>query len=505
MIGNSLAQGLISGANIQDGTVDTPDIKDSAVTAAKIASAVITPGKLSTGAPTWDTSGNIGVGVTPSAWSTLGGAALEITQQGNGLSANPNALYYSANAYFASNSWRYAKTGYATQYYANSNAGSHVWNIAASGTAGNAITFTQAMTLQASGGLSLGTTNDPGAGNINLPNGKFIGWGGLDTLIYGDSSSNYIYFRTGGAEKARIDSSGNLLVGTTTAVEKITVTSGSIRTTSDNSCIVNGNDANLGFVKKGGYDGHLTVSSSSPMIFSRLNQSTITSSTVSSGTISEFARFDTSGRLMVGTTSQLINESTLSVSSSANTATIRTTGGSGSNAILCWNSGTTGTRALIGFFAGSLTNVGNIETNGTTVTYGTSSDYRLKEDIQPMTGALAKVAALKPCTYKWKIDGSDGEGFIAHELAEVCPSAVSGEKDGTRIEQYEISPAVPATFDEEGNQLTPAVEAVMGEREVPKYQGIDTSFLVATLTAAIQEQQAIIESLTERITALEAN
>lgn len=62
MIGNSLAQGLISGANIQDGTVDTPDIKDSAVTAAKIASAVITPAKLSTGAPTWDTSSNFGIG-----------------------------------------------------------------------------------------------------------------------------------------------------------------------------------------------------------------------------------------------------------------------------------------------------------------------------------------------------------------------------------------------------------------------------------------------------------
>ena len=77
-----------------------------------------------------------------------------------------------------------------------------------------------------------------------------------------------------------------------------------------------------------------------------------------------------------------------------------------------------------------------------------------------MTGALAKVAALKPCTYKWKVDGSDGEGFIAHELAEVCPQAVTGEKDAV---------------DSEGN---------------PQYQGIDTSFLVATLTAAIQELKA---------------
>ena len=90
-----------------------------------------------------------------------------------------------------------------------------------------------------------------------------------------------------------------------------------------------------------------------------------------------------------------------------------------------------------------------------------------------MTGALDKVQALKPVTYKWKSDGSDSEGFIAHELAEVCPQAVVGGKD----EVYE-----------DGNI---------------KPQGIDTSFLIATLTAAIQEQQALITSLTARIAALE--
>jgi hypothetical protein len=96
----------------------------------------------------------------------------------------------------------------------------------------------------------------------------------------------------------------------------------------------------------------------------------------------------------------------------------------------------------------------------------------LKEAIVPMTGALAKVAQLKPVTYKWKVDGSDGEGFIAHELAEVCPIAVTREKDAV---------------DADGN---------------PQYQGIDTSFLVATLTAAIQEQQALITQLQADVAAL---
>jgi hypothetical protein len=100
------------------------------------------------------------------------------------------------------------------------------------------------------------------------------------------------------------------------------------------------------------------------------------------------------------------------------------------------------------------------QTGATTVSYTTSSDYRLKENIAPMTGALAKVVALNPVTYKWKIDGTDGEGFIAHELAEICSYAVVGEKDAV---------------DADGK---------------PVYQGIDTSFLVATLTAAIQELKA---------------
>jgi hypothetical protein len=126
----------------------------------------------------------------------------------------------------------------------------------------------------------------------------------------------------------------------------------------------------------------------------------------------------------------------------------------------------------LGFYNGNGL-VGRISTNGSATSYVTSSDYRLKEDIAPMTGALSKVALLKPCTYKWKVDGSDGQGFIAHELDEVVPGCVTGEKDAV---------------DAEGK---------------PQYQGIDTSFLVATLAAAIQEQQTLITALTARITALE--
>ena len=117
-----------------------------------------------------------------------------------------------------------------------------------------------------------------------------------------------------------------------------------------------------------------------------------------------------------------------------------------------------GSASLIYFFSPNY--VGEISTTGSTTSYTTASDYRLKNTIAPMTGALAKVGQLKPVTYKWNSDGSDGEGFIAHELAEVCPQAVTGEKDAV---------------DDDGKI---------------KPQSIDTSFLIATLTAAIQELKA---------------
>jgi hypothetical protein len=197
----------------------------------------------------------------------------------------------------------------------------------------------------------------------------------------------------------------------------------------------------------------------------------------------ERARIDSSGNLLVGLTSGSPNPG-VRINADGSISQGNSAGSSGYEFLSFRRSGT---------------QIGTVTQNGTTaVAYNTSSDYRLKENIAPMIGALATVAALKPVTYKWKSDGSDGQGFIAHELAEIVPDCVTGVKDAVEEQEYEVTPAVK---DEEGNTVT---EAVMGTRTVPKYQGIDTSFLVATLTAAIQEQQALITALTTRITALEA-
>jgi hypothetical protein len=120
----------------------------------------------------------------------------------------------------------------------------------------------------------------------------------IGSRITTNAGAGNVYFTYGNDSVGMtLNASGNLGIGADTAVERLTVTNGSIRTSSDNSCIVNGNDANLGFVKKAGFAGQLTVSSASNFIISRLNQTTITAATVVTGTPTELLRIDTAGRV----------------------------------------------------------------------------------------------------------------------------------------------------------------------------------------------------------------
>jgi hypothetical protein len=179
------------------------------------------------------------------------------------------------------------------------------------------------------------------------------------------------------------------------------------------------------------------------------------------GTVAERMRITAEGKLGVNT------------GGAAYGGTVFRLGVNDTNYCIAVNATAGGTTDMVAFYS-SGTFAGKVSSNGATTAYNTSSDYRLKEDITPLTGALTKVSALKPVTFKWKLDGNSGEGFIAHELAEVCPYAVNGEKD---------------EVDSEGNI---------------RAQSIDTSFLVATLTAAIQELKALIDTQASTITALTA-
>jgi hypothetical protein len=270
-------------------------------------------------------------------------------------------------------------------------------------------------------------------------------------------AADTIAFAEGGAEAMRINSSGFVGIGTTSPAYALDVR-GANPTVRVSRSGTAGQVVSLLFE-----DGNATLGAGSTtriasdagaMSFSTGG----TSGSDSGGT--ERARIDASGQFLVGTTSNPGGGTSVAAFSGADVLNVNNTAAG------------TGSVTSV-YFKRNATTVGSITVTGSATAYVTSSDYRLKENIAPMTGALANVALLKPVTYKWKVDGSDGQGFIAHELNEVVPDCVSGEKDAV---------------DADGN---------------PVHQGIDTSFLVATLTAAIQEQQALIIALTTRITALE--
>jgi hypothetical protein len=148
---------------------------------------------------------------------------------------------------------------------------------------------------------------------------------------------------------------------------------------------------------------------------------------------------------------------------------------------------------------------GSITTTTTATAYNTSSDYRLKENIQPLTGAADRLSQLQVHRFNFIAEPDRVvDGFIAHEAQAVVPECVTGEKDEVRVETYEVEPLVPPVLDEDGNEIEPGKPPVFGTREVPVYQGIDQSKLVPLLTAALQEAIGELQVLKAKVAALEA-
>jgi len=179
----------------------------------------------------------------------------------------------------------------------------------------------------------------------------------------------------------------------------------------------------------------------------------------------ERMRIDSSGNVLVGAASQSsVGKLYIEFNQSANQGIglQNSNAGNGANYIIFRNSS--------GGQAGIIS-----QTGATSVNYGTSSDYRLKENWQPMSGSIDRLKNLNPVNFAWKADGKRVDGFLAHEAAEVVPEAVVGEKDA------------------------------VDKDNKPIMQSIDQSKLVPLLTAALQEAVAKIEALETRIAALESN
>jgi len=196
---------------------------------------------------------------------------------------------------------------------------------------------------------------------------------------------------------------------------------------------------------------------------------------------SERMRIDSSGNVLVDRTSKTDTPTYGSVYISADAAQTSTNyfsqvfvehNSSTNHGVVVKELNTSG--IAMGFLNSSGSAVGTITTTASATAYNTSSDYRLKEDVQPMVGASDRVLALNPVNFAWKTDGTRVDGFLAHEAQEVVPEAVTGTYN---------------EVDDDGN-------AVM--------QGIDQSKLVPLLTAALKEAITKIETLETEMTSVKA-
>ena len=274
-----------------------------------------------------------------------------------------------------------------------------------------------------------------------------------------------IYFqtRTGAgtvSERARIDSSGRLLVGTSSSgsIARLSVQGSTIFNDAFFDLCYNGSAAST--IASGTVLGQIRFTDQA----SNANQfATIkceTDAAVSSAS-------DLPGRLVFSTTADGASSPTERMRIQAD-GTVKVT--NNATNILFVNTGANGTALC--YFQTASAELGKIRINGAGVAYDTTSDYRLKENIEPITDAVARLQALKPWRFNYTSHPDvTVDGFLAHEAQEVVPEAVGGHKDEE---------------DADGN---------------PVYQGIDQSKLVPLLTAALQEAIGEIESLKARLTA----
>jgi len=396
----------------------------------------------------------VGTGEIIRATSTTGASDQLISVKNNSGTADT-----STNIFFAD---RYAASSYASSYIRGTASGTSVLIFATGGTNFTNIydagAPTEKMRINSSGNVGIGTSSPDalltvntiasfGAGATGTP--SIAAKGDLNTGMWFPAADT-LAASTGGTERIRMDSSGNFGIRS----------SGTTAPTYDFNTLGEGlflryYDTTSGGIRSADLVGIANTPAGAAMVMRFL-----LNTGGSPGTAVERMRIDSSGLLCINSTSAFGDAyQNILIQNSVR-----------GNAIVCKPETNATVNAYV-FQNNSGGTAGYIQYTSTTTTYATSSDYRAKENIAPMTGALEKVAQLKPCTYTWKANGSDGQGFIAHELQAVVPDCVTGEKDAV---------------DEDGN---------------PVYQGVDTSYLVATLTAAIQELKVENDALKARLDA----
>jgi hypothetical protein len=453
-----------------------------------------------------DSSGNLGLGVTPSAW--VNGDTIFQIKSGTSYASlwgRNGSLRSITNAYYDGTNYKYTSSSYAPATFQIENTGQFSWSTAPTGTAGNNVTFTQAMTLDNNGNLGIGVTNPATvlsvASSINQQiSVDHTGGGQTGIAFYSNTSARYIigndisnngtqnfflFDAVNSATRLLVDSSGNVGIGTSSpstysSYTKLSVLNGvAVGVDASNAGRIIGSTTTgteLSYLTMG---GNYNLGSTGEIALV-----TNTAKSVIFGTnATERMRIDSSGNLLVG----------VGASGAGFKSRIFWSTASGANGLMLEDgSNSSGTTFL--YFVENGTGIGSITRVSTTnaVSYNTTSDRRLKSNITSITNSGAFIDSLLPRNFTWTDANIQDQGFIADEFQQVVPLAVVGEPNATKEEEYEVTPAVK---DEQGNITTPAV---IGTRTVPVYQSMEasTGAVIANLVAEIQ-------SLRKRILTLE--
>ena len=443
-----------------------------------------------------DSSGNLGLGVTPSAWSTFT-SVLQVKQAA--LISYNNNTYLNTNAYY-DGAWKYINSDHALGY-AQEN-GVHYWNIAASGTApGNAITFTQAMTLDASGNLGVGATSPSAKLDVQVASGsqakmrlsdsagRWLEIGGASSTAdpyFSTDAARPILFKNGTSQATQmtLDASGNLIIGNTTNSSFSTTVRSYFETSNQYTSIFKNTYGATGVpLSAWNTASSGTISLANFYIGSGTQIGSITASTsalnINGPTAGSGISIDTSGNLLVGATSVGSYTSGIVVgnSSGAKAVTLPVNGGGATfNGVDTVNSASSGfsmghitTTAKLQMRVGS---TGGVELASGGTSWSAISDERLKDIIEPIENAAAKVSSLRAVIGKYKADeeGTRRSFLIAQDVQTVLPEAVSTTK-------------------------------IAMDDDV-EYLGVSYTDTIPLLVAAIKEQQAIITQLQADVAAL---
>ena len=445
-----------------DVTVTTADIADDAVTADKLANAINTDiaAKAPTASPVF--TGNVGIGVTPEAHHNshsalqVGGNGVWTSLKAQGASGE---MDFQHNAYYsqAHGGDRYISTDESTKYRQVS--GAHQWYTAGSGSADAAISWRYGMTIANTGGVGIGVTpsNWKTSSNDFLPlqiansttvyGRNDIARGGISMNAYVDATNDRWEYRANGvATNFYINDGSYAFQRAASGVADNQIT----WITSFN--IYSNGDFGTRYGSSGGY-----------------------SQTSGNGGLYYREDTDSTGGSLI-------------ISNDSN---------NGWSPIYLnkfdWVSGQD--ERFVQFTINGSGACGYIKNNGASaLQFLTSSDYRLKTDIQDIANPIDRVKLLNPINFEWIADNTRTDGFIAHEVDAIIPEAISGVKDAMHAE-------VLYTSDDE---LPDGVSVGdVKEESTINPQGIDQSKFVPLLTAALQEAIAKIEALETKVQALE--